>query len=454
MQLKYNFSFLIMPVILIMGCSTHRVDEAWPKPRPLGSGITTYRPSQEPAITSSGTPKVEEATGVITLPQALALALMHNPELAVFSWEVRAGEARTLQAGLFPNPEVEIEMEGIGEKSAEAPLTPTNTLRISQLVELGGKRSKRARVVSLERDLAGWDYEAKRLDVLTGTIKDFIEVLTAQERLGVTQELVRLAETVLNTVSERVTAGKVSPLEEVKAKANLAMVKIELEQARRNLEASRKRLAANWGSISAGFEKAAGQFEAMAQVPSAEKIADLISQNPDIARWDAEIARRQTAVKLEEANRLPDLTLSAGLQSVRGRNNAYSDTAYVVGMSIPLPLFNRNQGGILEAEYNLTKAREEQKCREVQTRTALTETYQALAAAFASATALKNEVLPAVQRAFDASNEGYRQGKFGYLDVLDAQRTLFEARRQYIESLSAYHKAVADMERLIGDKLN
>ena len=124
-----------------------------------------------------------------------------------------------------------------------------------------------------------------------------------------------------------------------------------------------------------------------------------------------------------------------------------------MSVSLPLPVFDRNQGGFLEARYRLAKAGEEQRDAEVQARAALAEAYAALAGAFTEATRLKNEVLPGAQSAFDAVSEGYRQGKFGFLDVLDAQRTLFEARGQYIEALVAYHKAVAEAERLLGAPL-
>jgi cobalt-zinc-cadmium efflux system outer membrane protein len=122
-------------------------------------------------------------------------------------------------------------------------------------------------------------------------------------------------------------------------------------------------------------------------------------------------------------------------------------------LSVPLPVFDRNQGNRLEARYRLAKAEEEQRAATVQAHTALGEAYAALAAAYAVATALKNDALPGAQSAFEATSEGYRQGKFGFLDVLDAQRTLFEVRGQYIEALATYHQAVADVERLIGDRL-
>jgi cobalt-zinc-cadmium efflux system outer membrane protein len=129
------------------------------------------------------------------------------------------------------------------------------------------------------------------------------------------------------------------------------------------------------------------------------------------------------------------------------------DHAFVMELSMPLPVFDRNQGNRLEARYRLAKAEEEQRTATVQAHAALGEAYAALVAAYAAATALKNDALPGAHSAFDATSEGYRQGKFGFLDVLDAQRTLFEVRGQHIEALATYHQAVADVERLIGDRL-
>ena len=109
---------------------------------------------------------------------------MQHPRLAAFGWEVRAGEARTLQASLPPNPEVGIEVENFAGSGALRGFRGTEiTIHLSQLIELAGKRQKRTRVAALERDLVAWDYEATRIDVLTQVTQAFVEVLSAQERL-------------------------------------------------------------------------------------------------------------------------------------------------------------------------------------------------------------------------------------------------------------------------------
>ena len=175
----------------------------------------------------------------------------------------------------------------------------------------------------------------------------------------------------------------------------------------------------------------------------------MISQNPDIARWDTEIAKGRAAIKLKDANAIPDVTIGAGPRYFNETNN----NAFVMGISVPIPLFNRNQGERLEARYNLSKAEEQRKATQIKVLMDLAQAYQELSSAYLSAAALKETALPGAQSAFNAAQEGYREGKFSYLQVIDAQRTLFEIKRQYVTALADYHKAKATIERLIGDHI-
>jgi cobalt-zinc-cadmium efflux system outer membrane protein len=434
-------------VLGVSGCMDSGNDTAWPDARPLGQEFSTFRPPKKPPKTVSDIPEIAEPNGAITLRRALALALIHNPELRAFSWEVRASEARTLQASLLPNPEIKVEVEEVGGTGERSGFDgAATTIQLGQLIELAGKPTKRKRLASLESKLAGWDYEAKRLNVLTEVAHALVEMLAAQERLKLTEELVELSEQVLNTVTQRVETGKDSPVEKTKAQVSLASARIEQKQARQRVASARKQLAATWGSISPGFDVVTGQLDATFPIPSETELRHLLAQNPDLARWAIEMQRRRAALELEKANAITDPKIFGGMQ----RFNETDDTPVVFGLSIPIPTSNRNQGRILEARYNIAKARRQRRAAEANLYVALADAYEALSSALIEVTALKNEVLPGAQSAFDATRQGYRQGKFDYLMVLDAQRTFFQARARYIESLAAYHKAKADVERLIG----
>jgi len=403
-----------------------------------------------PHVLGANPAEVQESSGEITLRQALALAFARNPDLASFPWELRSGDARILQAGLRPNPELTVDMENfLGTEPSRNFETLETTLSIGQLVELGGKRAARIGLASTEKEVSRWDYEAKRADVAAEVAKSFVEVLSAQDRLTLAEELTRLSKEVLNSVAARVVAGKISPVEETKASVAWSISGIDLERAKLALEGARKRLAATWGSASPVFSKAVGQLDRLTPIPPPEVLTDRISRNPDVARWAAEMEQRKATLALERANRITDVTLSGGIRRFREAN----DTTFLFGATIPLPLFNRNQGKILESQYRISKAENERAAAGSKVLASLSEAYQALASGYTEAATLKSAVLPGARSSFDAATEGFRQGKFGYLEVLDAQRTLFEARGRYVEALSAYHKAAADTERLVGGVL-
>ena len=155
------------------------------------------------------------------------------------------------------------------------------------------------------------------------------------------------------------------------------------------------------------------------------------------------------AVILSVSQAIPDLTTGVGVRHFKQSN----DTALVLEISLPIPIFNRNQGNVLAAQFESAKAIQEQKKAEVRVQTALTGAYEEMAASYAEAVALRDEALPAAQRSFDRTQEGFKRGQFDYLDVLEVQRTLFRIRGQYVDALSTYHSAVAQVEGLIGQSI-
>ena len=405
----------------------------------------------QPHRVSPAAAEIVEPTGVVTLQQALELALEHNPALKAFSWDIRAAEAGRLQASLRPNPTLAVEIEEIGGEGDRSGFDGAETtVAIAQPIEMGQKRARRTTLASLDKELAEWDYEGKRLDVIREATEAFIAVLASQERLALTEELVGIAEKAHSTVTQRVKAGRDSPIEQTKSGVELATARIDPQRARRSLESARKRLAAAWGARAAGFDAVAGELGEISAVPSSDVLSRLVWRNPDVARWDTEKKRCRAALELEKARAVSDVKLKGGWQWF----SETDDSAAVLGLSIPLPVSDRNEGGIRKATYLLAKAQESGRAAEIQILASLEEAAQRLAGTYAEATALKNDVLPGAQSSFDAVSEGYRDGKFDYLQVLDAQRTLFETRGRHIESLTAYHKAKADAERLIGQSID
>ncbi|MHC4679966.1 MAG: TolC family protein, partial [Planctomycetota bacterium] len=304
-------------------------------------------------------------------------------------------------------------------------------------------------VASLENDISQWDYEARRLDVFTSVVKAFTETLAAQERLRLAEDILQLSGELAETVSQRVDAGKDSPLEKTKAAVVVANARIRHQQVLKYLELSRKQLAATWGSTAPRFEEVSGLLS-VRPIPAIDELTGLIEQNPDVVRSALAVDKEKAALELAKAKAVSDITLSGGLQ----RFEEADDNAIVFGISVPLPVSDRNQGGRAEAAYNLARAREEQRAAQTRIELELASAYHALSSAYAEANELNQNVVQNAERVFDASREGYSQGKLDYLNLLDAQRILFEAKARYIDALSSYHVAKADVERLIGRDLS
>lgn len=451
MSKKSLMSLLLISIIILGGCKS-------PQSRTNNSEARTPKPDiKYPDVTKQydtevyQTKEVNKSEGIMSLPEAINFVLANNTKLQVTYLNVRVAEAQKLQASLLPNPELEIEVEefgGSGERSRFD--SSETTVQIGQLVELAGKRSKRTRLAAFEKETAELDYRAERLDIVNETVKAFIDILAAQEQLTLAEELMRLSEQAHLAVVQKVEAGKNAPIDQTMSNIALSNTQIESEKAKSRLISARNQITALWGGQNPAFERAAGDFFESAGVPELNQLTEMISQNPDVARWSVEKEKRRAALELEKAKKTSDIRFGGGLQYF----NEGDDSSIILGLSIPVPLFDRNQGSILEATYMLAQTEDNRKTVEIQTRTALTEAVTTLSSAHNEITVLKEEILPSAQEAFNAAREGYNEGKFEYLVVLDVQRTLYEVSSKYIEATAKYHKARADIERLIGRDIN
>ena len=394
---------------------------------------------------------VIQPTGNLSLRQAIVLTLKHNPELATYAWAIRSKEIDQIEAGLLPNPVAGFEIENFagsgdlsGFRSAET------TITLSQLIELGDKRMKRRQLASSDRNLARWDYEVKRVDLLSQTAMIYAEVLGDQERLTIADEIRELAKEVYETVKKRVEAGKVSRLEEIKARVELSKSQLSHINAERQLTISRQNLVTSWGGTDVTYNRVEGDFYNISSIPQLASIVNKINNNPDLARWATEVSRHQNAITLARADTIPNISVSAGVRHL----NETDDVAAVASISIPLFLFDKKRTGVQRSEVGLNQASKQRQITETRLRSALLIAYQRLNILHNEVTTLNDEILPGAKEAFNAATKIYRLGKLDLLGLLDAQRTYFETRQQHIESVKEYHRIVIAIERLIGSSLS
>lgn len=416
----------------------------------LALGIAVGAHAEPPTAVPPRAGKLEEPTGPLQLATALALALLHNPRLASDSRAVRAGEAEALQAAALPNPIARFELEDVGASAPFAGVDQAQvTVSLAQLIELGGKRAARVRDARVGTELAAWDYERRRMDVLTATAQAFTEVLAQQQRQTLSQELVTQAETVVGKAEERRRMGAAPSTERTRAEITLAAARIEAAQAGRALAAARQQLVATWGGTRARFDRAVGTLDEVRPLPQLEDLEARLARNPDLARWASEIARRDSALAVERSLAVPNVTVEAGYRRLFGPDG----NTFVTEVAFPLPVFDRNQGGILAAQHRLEQARDQQMAAEADVRTQLADAYAALAGAHDEVRIIDVEVLPRALEVFAAVSQAFREGRTGALEILDAQRVLITGRVQRLRALASYHQAAATLERLVGEPL-
>ena len=379
-------------------------------------------------------------TSPLSLARATELALEGNPEVAAATRQLEATEGQILQGRARPNPELAYSLEDARSR------TRTQSWQLNLPVELGGKRAARTKAAEKSREQAQAQLNELKAALRANVAAAYFDVLTAQERLVLAKDSVALAKSSTDTVAKRVAAGKVSPVEESKARVAEAGIRVELAQAASEQRNALSRLFALLGKIEAPFTVLEGKAENLPPVPKLADLQSLISSSPAVVLARIEVDRRKALTDLEQSKRVPDITVSAGIQ----RSNETQRNILLFGVSVPLPVFDRNQGNLLEALKLEDKARDELQGATVRLHSEVAQAQERLSTIAAEVQSLRQDVLPGAKSAYDAATIGFENGKFNFLEVLDAQRTYFTAKSQYLKALGEAHRAAADVDRLLG----
>lgn len=385
------------------------------------------------------TTAVHQAIGALTLTAAVDRAQQHNSELRVLREEVAALEARAEQAGARPNPSLEYLREGDTQQDG------ATALQVVIPFELGGKRSARIDASTAELQVARADLAAGSLRVQAEVVAAFHEAYLAEKRLDLATQTGELARQSSVSAGARVVAGKISPVEETRAKVAEANLQVEAIAARRDLAEARVKLALLWGGDPVGLSLAVPAI-ALPHAPNQSGLAATLAGSPGVQRANADIDYRVAAARLERSKRYPDVSLIVGQK----REGVGRERQTILGLSVPLPLFDRNQGAIREADRRIDKSRAELAWQQQRLHAEAAQAAIRLSAALEQERVIREDVLPGGQSAFAAARTGFEAGKFNFLEVLDAQRTYFQAQAQHLRAISEAHRAAADLATLIG----
>lgn len=395
---------------------------------------------------------------VIASPeQAVAAALAGSPALRSAGAVQQAVRGDALQAPLRPNPDLSAVVEnfgGIGGRgTVRGGRAAETTVGVAQRVELGGKRGARIGLAGESTNVAGLDFTLARLDLARDVVTALADSVAASRLVGIELERARLAEETLRVARGRVEAGRDPLVQQRRAEVTRTTALIAAERAGREAEVALRSLTVLLGVPQVELAPRQPWFDELRlsrPEPGRAALAGgsqgSLARNPDVARLDAVVAQRRANLALQRANAVPDVTVQGYVR----RLEESRETAFVVGAAIPLPIYDRNQGGIARAQAELLQAEVEAERGRLVVRAALATAERRLDLARRTAQALRGEAVPAAEQAARFAAGGFSAGKFTYLEVLDAQRVLSDARAQLNDALRDVHVRAAEVDRLSG----
>jgi cobalt-zinc-cadmium efflux system outer membrane protein len=403
-----------------------------------------FRPALLLALALPGLAPPADAAGALTLDEARARVLGRSPALAARQAALRAADGAALQARALPNPVLALEAEdfggGLGYTDAQT------TLSLEQTIETGGKRGARSAVAARAREAAELDLAALRADLLAETTQRYVDLLGAQERLSIRREVLAITTDLETTVRALAAAGEVAPLEIQRAESERIVAAAELRRAEAECDQARSALASLWGDVEPDFDSAAGALAIPDPPPDPEEVAARVDASPAVASSRAAVARQEAEWDAQRREARPDLALLGGVRRLESSN----DTVFVAAVGLPLPLFDRRRGAIAEASARRDEAEAAATAARLTRQASARRTRIEALVAAEDARVLRDVLLARSRTTYDLMLEGYRRGKFGWLDLLAARRDMVSAELRTIDALVAAQRATAELSALMG----
>lgn len=347
------------------------------------------------------------------------------------------------QSGAFPNPTVDVEFENFGGSGRFSDIDQSElTLGLTQRIERSSKRESRVAVAQADRDAAALEHERMRLNVAFDAQKAFVELSAAQAELDNANARLKAASEIEAMAVRRVRTARDPITVKLRAEIQTAEARTARDQAVHDLHYAKRTLALLWSDPNAEFEVDSSALE----TPPADR-PDLTSVvSPDVKAREIAAQRAARKVDLEQANARSDVSVGLGVR----RFETGGDLAGVLSLSMPLAIFDDNQGNIDRAAAERRSADLDVADARWRYLTALVALEEEVARSRAELVALRSELLPRAKAALGAARRGYDAGAFGYQEIAEAQRLLNELSTREINALRTLHIASASLDRLSG----
>ena len=381
----------------------------------------------------------------LTLDAAIARAANASPEVLTAALEAKASSADADQASRWLNPSLSVETENFaGSGSLEGFNAYETTLVVAQTLQLGDKRRLSERAARAEAALASAECSVRSLEAQKLAGELYLELRAAYDMAEVAQASADLASEFSGVVQRRVDAGASAPPELLRARAEAAALQAVADGARGQVEAKGLALASVWGSPEIDFVLS-GTAEIVTD-PAGGSAQPDSGVHPSLAAAKAGATARSAETDRARAGAWPDITVSAGVR----RFEDTGDSAFLAGVSVPLPVFDRNQDATRAAGLRTQSAELSAQTVEARLRAEQASLAAQVRAAKSRLQRLEGEALPLAEEAYTAAAEGYRVGKFDLTATLDARRSLIEPRAAVIDARLALQTYTLRLRALIG----
>jgi cobalt-zinc-cadmium efflux system outer membrane protein len=391
-----------------------------------------------------GTESRQISGPLLTLDEAVALAGGSAPAAEAAAADVDAASAARRVAGLRPNPALSVEVENfVGTGPYNGVNGADITASVAIPLELGGKRQARIAVADAAAHRAQIAQAIAQADIRFQVTELYIQASADEVRVAIAEDQYRIAGDTARAATIRVQAGRASPLEQERAEVARLTAETEAEKARRLADAARASLARRIGRpVTGPLDVAAlgGPGSGTMGPPRPVSAAGTLA----LAAADADLATADAGVELARSQRVPDLTVGPGVRRLEATN----DVAAVFSVSVPLPLFNNGRAAVDQANAERRRADAQRRVTALDIEQKISDAEVEAANAAAAARVASGPALSSAMEAARIARIGYREGKFGQLELLDAERTLTEMRSASIEAFASYQLAKARLERL------
>jgi cobalt-zinc-cadmium efflux system outer membrane protein len=381
---------------------------------------------------------------LLSLQTAIQDAIHFSPQIKSTESAIDALDGTVKQAGYKPNPEIGFDADNIAGRGLYQGIDFSEySLNISQKIERGDKRNARTYAAMAAVDTTKINILTGKLDIKYSVEMVYLDILAAHEQLKLARSQEETAQKTLNFIAKRVAMAADHETQRSKANFLYTQAVSNRKLAGQQLTQAKQKLAIICGYQNTHFDIMYRDFLNISS-PTTITDYDVAPDIPDLQKYDLIKKEKQALVALEKANAIPDPKISAGIRHFA----ASSDQAFIVGVSMPIAIYDTNQGNIDRAYAEIDQAEHDRKQAELTTKQIIFDAHQELNNTYTQLRNIEKKLLPQAQRSFSLSKTAYMNDILSYIEVLDAQSTLFDIKQQYINLAKQYHIAKIKMNRL------